>query len=431
MWKRMTDRLSEAVSSAIPTTGNNSSSDDERVAQLCSLGFRPAEARHALRTTNGDMQRASEWLLENGTPIGIDNHRPAAAATEPMTIDLTSNDDEDDEIQKAIQASLQDEQKNAKTKTTSAASKKAGQAALKRFDNKGDSSSSTSKPSAAAAAIASHPKVQVPKRLSQHDKEDVIMRCAARISFHPMAVDTLLRSLKTIQANPLSLKYQTIDTTTAGFQRSLNKPGVLDFLKAMNFYSIQNGRILKLSVLDPATFYLGISALEQVQQTSTDYANNKAMLAFEKELEQAMAAQDDQEAVKRADFMSKCPSESSSAGSQVTIELGSNIKISRKFDADDTLRDVVHWLGGHTTVIPRKLLETKEWHLVDRNHPDALPYSGLEENGVLDKTLQYVGCWPSGRLAIVPTLPHSVESTGIASSSRGLGAGPVDHFKKV
>jgi hypothetical protein len=374
------------------------------------------------------MQRASEWLLEHGTPVGIRSHQtttttPAASTT----IDLT--DDEDDEIQKAIQASLVEEKKpSIKPKLTSAASKRAGQAALKRFD-KGNSSTTTK----SAAAIASHPKVQVPKRLSQHDKEDVILRCASRISFHPMAVDTLLRSLKTIQANPHNLKYQTIDTTTAGFQRSLNKPGVLDFLKAMNFYTIQNGGVLKLSVLDPVTFYLGISALEQVQETSSDYANNKAILNFEKEIEQALALQDDKEANQRAEFMSKCPSESFSVGSQVTIELGSTNKISRKFDADDTLRDVLNWLGGHTTLIPHKLLETKEWHLVDRNHPDAIPYDGLEENGVLDKTLQYLGCWPSGRLAIVPTLPYKGKTTitGIASSSRGLGAGPADHFQKV
>jgi hypothetical protein len=56
------------------------------------------------------MQRASEWLLEHGTPVGIRSHQtttttPAASTT----IDLT--DDEDDEIQKVIQASLVEEKK--------------------------------------------------------------------------------------------------------------------------------------------------------------------------------------------------------------------------------------------------------------------------------------------------------------------------------
>jgi hypothetical protein len=271
-----------------------------------------------------------------------------------------------------------------------------------------------------------------------------------------MAVDTLLRSLKTVQANPTNLKYQTIDTTTTGFQKSLTAPGVLDFLKAMNFhpyppssYSSSNkvGVVLKLSMLDPATFFLGISALEQVQQTSPEYANNKALLQFDKDIAKHLALGDSDmnEALKRAAFLSKCPSESitttttttpmsmmSSGGSQVTVELGNITKLSRKFDGDDTLRDVVHWLGAHATILYVNLVEKGEWHLVDRNHPEALPYHNLEQ--VLDKTLQYIGCWPSGRLAVVPTLPHSsskttttMTTTTNTSSSRGLGAGPLEH----
>ncbi|KAG7338739.1 ubiquitin-associated UBA domain protein [Nitzschia inconspicua] len=462
MWKRMTDRLSDAVANvssaaaSVTTSSGGNESDDARVAELSAMGFRPAEARHALRQTSGDMQRASEWLLEHGTPVGIQTNN-SAVTTHNNSMSTTSQMDrqrsstsapigmsnEDDDIQRAIQASLFEQQRaekermNAKSDpqrkkpVKSAASTRAGQAAVQRFESPSPANISTEIP------IASHPNVQIPKRLSQHDKEDVILRCAARIAFHPSAVDTLLRSLKTIQANPTIMKYQSIDTTTSGFQRSLNKPGVMDFLKAMNFHpTLSNAQILKLAVLDPATFFLGISALEQVQNTSPDYANNKALIRFDKELEQALelADSDMKEALKRSEFMSQCPSESPTAGSQVTVELGSSQRISRKFDADDTLRDVVHWLGGHSSVIPHKLLETKEWHLIDRNHPDALPYDTLEESGILDRTLQYVGCWPSGRLAVVPTLPHKISLSSNAppvTSSRGLGAGPVDHFKNV
>jgi UBA/TS-N domain/PUB domain len=452
----MTDRISDAVANVTAAAASSSSSnDDDRVAELSAMGFRSGEARYALRLMNGDMQRASEWLLENGTPIGIQNavsndqtsqHRTTPSAPAPATD--SSGMTEEDEIQQAIQASLQEEQKRIEKNSQqpqinktmkSAASTRAGQAAVNRFETKKTSSSSSgTADNSKKAAITSHPNVQIPKRLSQHDREDVILRCSSRIAPHPSAVDTLLRSLKTIQSNPTVLKYQTIDTSTAGFQRSLNKPGVMDFLKAMNFHpTLSNPKILKLAVLDPATFFLGISALEQVQQTSPDYANNKELMKFDKELDQALvlADSDMQEALKRSEFMAKCPSESASAGSQVTVELGSTNKISRKFHADDTLRDVVHWLGGHSSVIPHKILQTKEWHLVDRSHPDAVPYDTLEESGILDRTLQYVGCWPSGRLAVVPTLPYSNNPSssgggGTSASSRGLGAGPVDHFQK-
>jgi hypothetical protein len=215
----------------------------------------------------------------------------------------------------------------------------------------------------------------------------------------------------------------------------LNAPGVLDFLKAMNFHPLYDQpKTLKLAVIDPATFFLGISALEQVQKTSPEYANNKALMQFDKDIERALtlADSDMNEAIKRSEFMSKCPSESStSTGSQMTIEMGSNTKISRKFDGDDTLRDVVHWLGGHASIIPSNL-ETGEWHLVDRSHPDALPYHNL--SNVLDKTLQYIGCWPSGRLAVVPTLPcdtsDGTRNKLLVTSYRGLGAGPVEYLKK-
>lgn len=461
MWKRMADRISNAVSNvASVAVASNNNDDDVRVAELSAMGFRPAEARHALRQANGDMQRASEWLLEHGTPVGLHhrhlqqdnsntNNYTTAAAGHNATPTTATVVNDDDNIQRAIQASL-DEQKradkeqkkvsnllshrNKKESVKSAAATRAGQAAVQRFQQQPPIAS---RPNVQQQLpIASHPNVQLPKRLSQHDKEDVILRSAARIAFHPAAVDTLLRSLKTIQANPKVLKYQLINTTTAGFQRSLNKPGVIDFLKAMNFHgSLSDSKILKLAMLDPATFYLGISALEQVQQTSPDYAKNKLLMEFDKDLEQALALGDSdmQEALKRSEYMSKCPSESSTAGSQVTVELGSERRISRKFDGDDTLRDVIHWLGGHSSLIPKKLLETKEWHLVDRNHPDALSYDTLEESGLLDRTLQYVGCWPSGRLAVVPTLPHetlrSSNAGEITSSSRGLGAGPLDHLK--
>jgi hypothetical protein len=492
MWKRLTDRISEAVANVATTTAaasavTNSSTattlphgdDDSRIAQLSAMGFRPAEARHALRVSGGDLQRASEWLLENGTPIGIhhstgnnsidhsNNAVIVTAVTTPPAISVSRNTmaqkmegGDDDDIQRAIQASLEEPKTNhhkvTNTKrnemTKSAAARRAGQAALQRFESNRVGTKSTA--STSTSCIASHPQVHIPKRLSQHDREEVIVRCAARIASYPSTVDTLLRSLKTIQAHPTNLKYQTIDTSTAAFQRSLNQPGVMAFLQAMNFHPSQSkATTLRLSILDPATFFLGISALEQVQQTSPEYANNKEWMKFDQEMEQALTLGDSdmQEALKRSEFMSQCPSESPSAGSQVTVELGSSQhpkKISRKFDGDDTLRDVIHWLGSHSSLIPSKLLETKEWHLVDRSHADStnvlFPYNNNnnnnklledEESRMLDRTLQYVGCWPSGRLAVVPTLPHhpatmsvsgSTTPTGpIIRSSRGLGAGPV------
>lgn len=88
------------------------------------------------------------------------------------------------------------------------------------------------------------------------------------------------------------------------------------------------------------------------------------------------------------------------AGSEVPT------KITRSFDHDDTLGDVLHWLGGQASVILQKL-ESGEWKLVDRNRQgpeEDYHFLKIDSKELRDRTLQYVGCWPSGRLAIVPNL---------------------------
>jgi hypothetical protein len=204
------------------------------------------------------------------------------------------------------------------------------------------------------------------------------------------------------------------------FQRSLNAPGVLDFLRAVNFHpNYKNREILTLSHFDPAAFYLGISSLEQIQQNSVDYAKDKALRVFQKDLASALSEEDiaEEEMMERANFLSKLPSEPTTGGSQITVEYGvvmnnpadtepSITKIMRGFDYDDTLGDVINWLGGQATAISQKL-ENGEWKLVDRNQQgpeEDYNYHGLDLTELRDRTLQSVGCWPSGRLAIIPKL---------------------------
>jgi len=406
MFRRLANRVNDAVANAASSLSSNSS--DARVSELAAMGFREAECRHALRVNNGDTTQAAEWLLIHGSPVGT--------AGNPITIPEQSQDDA--EMQRAIQASLAAESQSKsrqRTKQQSAASKNAGRAAKSRLTNKSNTPSKN--------LASTHPKVQMPKRLSQHDQEDIILRCANRIAPFSLAVDTLLRSLKTIQENPSVRKYHTVDTTTAMFQRSLNAPGVLDFLKATNFHpNYNNNKILTLSHFDAAAFYLGISALEQMQQNSIEYKKDKALRIFQKELSSALSEHNTtEELTARKTFLSMLPSEPTRGGSQITVEYGvvlnnnsnnvqasepSLTKITRGFDHDDTLGDVINWLGGQATAIPKKL-KPGEWALVDRNKQgleEDYSFQKLDLNKLQDNTLQYVGCWPSGRLAIVPKL---------------------------
>lgn len=454
MFRRLANRVNNAVSNATsslnPDNSANATANDSRVSELAAMGFREAEARHALRVANGDMQQATEWLLSHGSPVGT--------AGNPIAIPeaARSATHEDSEMQRAIQASLltetqtqnrnknknhgqQQQQQHKQATLRSAASKHAGRAAASRHTNKTTGGGVPKK-----GLATTHPKVQMPKRLSQHDQEDIIMRCANRIAPYSLSVDTLLRSLKTIQGNPSNRKFHTVDTSTASFQRSLHAPGVLDFLKAVNFHAnYNNHKILTLSHFDAAAFYLGISALEQIQQNSTDYTKDKALRVFQKDLAFALSEKNitAEELSARTKFLSKLPSEPTKGGSQITIEYGvvlSNLvnanfnnvntknntnntsatasseqqlsltKITRGFDHDDTLGDVLQWLGGQATEIPQKL-ETGEWKLVDRNRQgpeEDYNFHKLNVNELRDRTLQYVGCWPSGRLAIVPKITN-------------------------
>mmetsp|Transcript_22537 Transcript_22537/g.55852 ORF Transcript_22537/g.55852 Transcript_22537/m.55852 type:complete len:398 (+) Transcript_22537:98-1291(+) len=393
MFRRLANRVSDAVNSATSSNATDSSSD-ARVSELAAMGFREAEARQALRQANGDMTQATEWLLINGSPVGI--------TANPIAISETST--EDAELQGAIQASLAIEKK--KPRHQSAASKHAGQAASARL----------SQPTTKKTLATTHPKVQMPKRLSQHDQEDVILRCANRVAPHSLSVDTLLRSLKTIQGNPSNRKYHTVDTSSAGFQRSLKAPGVLDFLKAVNFHpEYQNNKKLTMSHYDAAAFYLGISALEQIQNTNNEYTKDKALRIFQSELTTALKESSEQELKARNQFLSLLPTEPKKGGSQITIEYGVILnhanntevtKILRNFDHDDTLGDVLNWLGGQSSVLKQKL-ESGDWKLVDRNRQGKESTYGFHELDLQDlqhRSLQYAGCWPSGRLAVVPKL---------------------------
>ena len=132
MFRRFAESISNAVSnvtnnvstsepSSSSSRSSSSSPDDARVAALSAMGFREAEARHALRVTHGDMQRASEWLLTNGTPLGSTATAASMAApatSRPRPASSTgAHHGHDDEMQRAIQASLDDhssKKKNAK-----------------------------------------------------------------------------------------------------------------------------------------------------------------------------------------------------------------------------------------------------------------------------------------------------------------------------
>ena len=468
MFRKVTDRISAAAASVLNsasnslTAGSNNSSSnnsnsnnnnaDSAVSALVAMGFDAQAASIALQAAHGDVDRATEWLVSQNASSTVNVHQHNIHQSNTFSNSNrnnnnnnnnnhhSENEDEDAAVQRILQESLEleerrlrrvqvEQQATAANPSRSAAVHKAGQAAALR----------------AAGKPVTQQQHQVIPKLQDKPKEEQIVRCADRLKASPQAVDTLLRALMAVRDHPDEAKYRKIDTTSAGYQRSLaNAPGATDLLRAMNYYyypsSSKQTLLLDRAMVDPALLYLGISALEQTRLTP-EYQMAKQKIVFHKMVQEILASADasETEALARAAYMSKCPTEPPEGrGSYIQVKLGTDTMLRRRFDADDTLADVLHWLGGHGSVIPNKLL-SREWSLLDVNQPQhqslLVP---LDCQAHQHHTLQYIGCWPSGRLEIVPSTIASTESsssttttttppaTGNLGASRGLAAAPSD-----
>ena len=175
---------------------------------------------------------------------------------------------------------------------------------------------------------------------------------------------------------------------------------------------------------------------------STEYIEAKKVRAFHAEmirLAKPKTSMTESETAKRLAFMSVCPKEPPEGrGARLFVQLGDDDasgkieggQISRRFDGDDTLEDVLNWLGG---CYGNELLDkihgndAREWCLCDKNVYPILP---LDVEKHAKKTLQYLGLFPSGKLAVRLSddawrdRKHDGDSGvyDVHGSSRGLGA---------
>lgn len=390
MFRRLTSRLTSAANSS-------ASGRDDNARQLEQMGFSTDAARHALSQCNDNVEAATEFLLSGANANASTDQALQAALVESL------QSEEQRLYQQAQHLSLHHSTAGRPREahaigvqriTRTAAAQRAAAAAQQRVGPFPQHSNSDT-------LATHHPNVTIPLPLDRKSKEEQILRSADRLKSNSMAVDTLYKTLVTIQANPNVEKYRRIDTNNPGYQRSVaGAPGSTALLKSMGFQN--EGAVLRLprEHVDSAVLYLGISALEQVKLKG-EYKENKAMLKFEKDFAAIIVESNSstEESIARSNYMQQLPSEpAAGTGALLQVKITNSTTYKRRFDGDDTLQDVLHWLGGHAPGILTNLI-ANEWSLMDLNRYPATPIDVTSNN----RTLQAIGCWPSGKLEILPS----------------------------
>ena len=269
-------------------------------------------------------------------------------------------------------------------------------------------------------------KLKLPSDLKSKPLHTQLLRLSLRLAPHSMGVDTLHKTLSTILENFNIAKYRTIDVRGKGFTRAFEGvPGAHDFLETVGFVASGGGNkgLLTLSQsTDSLVLTQGLSVLEDLKSSNWEYQLDRQLRLFDKEILKATTnpvgmTSDEvaKEDARRSGFLRLTPSDPGKMNcSMITITLGSGKQTeghnsgggsrggSRNFSADDTLGDVLNWLGA--TYGPRLYdkIVSGTWVLInlDKREGDEGKYLDVKGDDLGSWTLHRLGFWPSGRLGV-------------------------------
>jgi len=277
-------------------------------------------------------------------------------------------------------------------------------AAERRFLGTSNAFTTRTNASTTRTSVSRHqPASLAPKPVPPQPKVQELSDAIRSFADQYQAVDTLHYVLKTLIDNPNEAKYRSLKTSNARFVETLGKdPRVLQQIEHfMNRIGFERaGEWLSVAPnYDRSKIEQAVEALENVQRNDEVYGASKRRGEFENAIELSRASATEEERSRRAVFAAKLPLipiEGAAGTTRITVVISEGApSLFRRFVADDTLRDVIHWIGSERSIVANKLLESS-WSLVDETLLQK-KVIGVDD---FDKTLHALGLWPSATLYV-------------------------------
>ena len=240
----------------------------------------------------------------------------------------------------------------------------------------------------------------MPKRLEEKSVAERLRICARRLAGNPAALRTLRTAVENLSERPDDARFRRFRVENRLFAATIGSAnGGVDFLKALGF-ELRGGELALRGAADPRALSSAMGAIDHAMR-STAYLRAAEEEAFREALAQAVSGagqRESEELLARAQWQSIAPREPGDGAAnvaRVSVQIG-EVTAERRFAGDDTLGDVVHFLGGYGSAIPDRLLEGR-WALLDVT---TYPPRSINVRRKQGKTLQACELWPSAQLRL-------------------------------
>lgn len=252
----------------------------------------------------------------------------------------------------------------------------------------------TSKP-LVPPVVTSQPPVKADARMDELARNYLVGR--------PQVIDTLHYVLKTLHQHPSEPKYRSLKTTNARYRETLGGDpqmassveeflGLLGFSRSGDWLSVAPG-------FDMRPIATAVKVLEDVQANSEVYHALKRNQELEKAMEVSVSSASQEELARRQEFVSQLPAiplEGAAGTTRISITVAKGAPpLKRRFVSDDTLQDVVNWIGSERSVVAVKISEGV-WRLADKTLLQHRVFSKED----FPKTLHALDLWPSAELEV-------------------------------